>query len=68
MSRVIKIAENSNFFARLEIKGEKVWLIWGNPNCKKYNETLVKRAQLFKIYHSLGHYLENDKNKSLQNI
>lgn len=55
----IKIAENSNFFARLDIKGEKVWLVWGNPNQKRHNETLIKTAQLKKIRHSLSHFLDN---------
>ena len=55
----IKIAENSNFFARLEFKGEKAWLVWGNPNQKRHNETLIKRPQLHKLRHSLSYYLDN---------
>lgn len=62
MPSVIKVAENSNFFARFEIKGEKVWLVWGNPNQKKHNETLIKRSQLYKICHCLAFYLDNSEN------
>lgn len=54
--KTIKIAENSWFFARLETRKEKVWMVWGNPNCKKYNETLINEKDLRNLRDSLCEY------------
>lgn len=60
-TRKIKIIENSDFFAHLEIKNDKAWVVWGNPNCKRYNETLVKDHVLAKMRYQIGHYLDNKR-------
>ena len=41
MSRAT-IISNSHFFARLEKRKGKVWLVWGNPNSENENTALVK--------------------------
>lgn len=53
----IEIVNNQHFFARIEFKGPKVWLVWGNPQQMKNNETLIKITDLRKIYYCLGVYL-----------
>lgn len=40
------LVNNSHFFARLELRSGKVWLVWGNPNQENTNETLIKDSTI----------------------
>ena len=33
--------ENSNFFARIEDRSGKLWMVWGNPNQNTFSEARV---------------------------
>lgn len=40
------IVSNSHFFARFELRDGQVWLVWGNPNQARHNETRVRSGSL----------------------
>ena len=33
---------NSHFFARFELRGLNIWMVWGNPHQNEFNEAMVQ--------------------------